>query len=277
MAWTSPGPAWLFCPADRPERFSKALEIADLALFDLEDGVAPDRREEARHHLTSLSGETRPFVVRVNPVGATDFELDLAAVRVCGAGAVMLAKCESPAQLEALAPHDVIALVETPAGLSHVEEIAGAGNCVAVMWGGEDLAAGLGGSASRRGDGTLSDISRYARARALLAAKVAKIAAVDTVYVDLANESGLALEASEAAQMGFDATPCLHPRQVAVVRESYRPSERELALARRILEAWEGSGGVVKVDGIMVDGPIVAHARAAVRRAALADGETARP
>ena len=267
MSWSSSGPAWLFCPADRPERVEKALALADLAIADLEDGVAPERRAAAREALSSMDLAGRDVVVRVNPVGSPDHGPDLEVVDRLGAPLVMVAKSESPEGLAALAPRSVVALCETPLGLSRVEEIASVANVVALMWGAEDLAAGLGGTSSRRADGSLSDVSRYARARALLAARVAGVGALDTVHLAIEDDEGLQVEAAGAAAMGFDATPCIHPRQVAIVRAAYRPSEEQLAFARRVVAAWGGSSGVIRVDGVMVDGPVVAQARRLITRA----------
>ncbi len=267
MSWLSPGPAWLFCPADRPERFARAIESSDLAIFDLEDGVAPARRALARAALAALEAPPERFIVRVNPVGSPEHALDREALESCATSVVMLAKTESAAEVASLAPWRVVALCETPVGLSRVEEIAAAPNVVALMWGAEDLAAGLGGTASRGSDGALSDVSRYARARTLLAARVAGVVALDTVHVAFDDEAGLLAEARDAAAMGFDATPCVHPCQVGIVREAYRPTDDELAFARRVLAASADAGGVVRVDDVMVDGPLIAHARRTLRRA----------
>ena len=267
MSWASPGPAWLFCPADRPERVAKAIALADLAIVDLEDGVAPEHRPTAREALRTIGAPPERYVVRLNPVGTPDHALDRDAVARVGATVVMLAKTESAEDVESLAPLSVVALCETPLGLSRVEAIAAAPNAVAVMWGAEDLAAGLGGTSSRRADGSLGDASRYARARALLAARVAGVVALDTVHVGIEDEAGLLVEATEAASMGFDATPCVHPRQVAIVRDAYLPTTDEIDFARRVLDLWGRTEGVVRVDGVMVDGPVVAHARRTLRRA----------
>ncbi len=267
MSWLSPGPAWLFCPADRPERFARAIETSDLAILDLEDGVAPARRAFARSALAALDAPSERFIVRLNPAGSPEHALDREALEHCAATVVLLAKTESADDVTALAPRRVVALCETPVGLSRVEEIAAAPNVVAVMWGGEDLAAGLGGTSSRRPDGSLSDVSRYARARTLLAARTAGVVALDTVHVEIDDEAGLRAEATDAAAMGFDATPCVHPRQVAIVREAYRPTPGQIDFARRVLDLWGGTEGVIRVDGVMVDGPVVAHARRTLRRA----------
>ncbi len=267
MNWASPGPAWLFCPADRPERVVKAIALADLAIVDLEDGVAPEHRPTAREALRTIEAPPERYVVRLNPVGTPDHAHDREAAERVGATIVMLAKTESAEDVASLAPLSVVALCETPLGLGRVEEIASAPNVVAVMWGAEDLAAGLGGTSSRRSDGSLGDVSRYARARTLLAARVAGVAALDTVHVGIEDEAGLRVEATEAAAMGFDATPCVHPRQVGIVREAYRPTSDQLDFARRVLDQWGATEGVIRVDGVMVDGPVVAHARRLLRRA----------
>jgi citrate lyase subunit beta/citryl-CoA lyase len=128
------------------------------------------------------------------------------------------------------------------------------------MWGAEDLVAALGGSGSRGDDGRYRDVARFARARVLLAAGAAGKAAIDAVHLDLADDDGLAAEAADAAASGFVGTACIHPRQVPIVRAAYRPTEAELAWAHRVLEA-ASAGGVVAVDGRMVDEPLLVQAR----------------
>ena len=111
MSLTDPGPAWLFCPADRPERFEKAAAAADVVILDLEDGVAAKDREAARAALVASRLDPGRTVVRVNPSATTDHPRDLEAVARTPYTTVMLAKTESADQVRALAPLDVVVLV----------------------------------------------------------------------------------------------------------------------------------------------------------------------
>ena len=109
-------PAWLFCPADRPERFEKAAAAADVVILDLEDGVAAKDREAARAALIETPLDPERTVVRVNPSATADHQLDLEALSHTSYTTVMLAKTEDPQQVRDLAPLDVVVLIETPLG-----------------------------------------------------------------------------------------------------------------------------------------------------------------
>ncbi|HEU0189821.1 MAG TPA: CoA ester lyase [Mycobacterium sp.] len=260
------GPAWLFCPADRPERFAKAAAAADIVILDLEDGVAASDRAAARQALHDTPLDPKRTVVRVNPSGTEEQALDLAALAGTDYTTVMLAKTESAAQVTELAPRLVVALVETPRGVVHATEIAAADNTVAMMWGAEDLIAGLGGGSSRRADGEYRDVARHARATVLLSAATFGRVKLDAVHLDIGDLAGLEAEAMDAAAVGFDATVCIHPSQTAVVRDAYRPADEKVAWARRVLAAAESERGVFAFEGQMVDSPVLRHAEAILRR-----------
>lgn len=157
------GPAWLFCPADRPERFAKAVAVADVVILDLEDGVAAADRETARKALVDNPLDPAQTVVRVNAADTADYDADLETLARTDYTTVMLPKSESAQQIRALAPLDVVVLVETPLGAVRVAESVQVDNAVAVMWGSEDLFAALGGTANRNADGTLRDVARGRR------------------------------------------------------------------------------------------------------------------
>ena len=137
------GPAILFCPADRPDRYAKALERADAVILDLEDAVAPENKSAARQALVD------------NPLDPER--------------TIMLAKTEGPEDLSRLSAYAVVALCETALGILNAQVIAGTRNVVALMWGAEDLVASLGGSSSRRESGTYRDVVRHSRSQVLLA------------------------------------------------------------------------------------------------------------
>lgn len=266
MSWP-PGPALLFCPADRPERFAKAAAVADVVLLDLEDGVAPTDKPAAREAIRSLPLDPARTVVRINPVGTDDHAADLEALRDAAYDTVMLAKTESAEQVASLGSRRVVALCETPAGVVAAREIACAATTLALMWGAEDLVAALGGRSSRHADGTYRDVARVARAQVLLAAGAAGKVAIDAVHLDIDDTQGLSAEAQDAVASGFSATACIHPRQVEVVRAAYRPSEQETDWARRVLAAAATNRGVFAFEGRMVDAPVLRHAEAVLRRA----------
>ncbi|MGI3784132.1 MAG: HpcH/HpaI aldolase/citrate lyase family protein [Janthinobacterium lividum] len=260
--WT-PGPGWLFCPADRPDRYVKALARADVVVVDLEDAVAASAKAEARDALRQLAAEgdlvLERTVLRVNGAGTDDHDEDVRLASEVGLGRVMLAKAESPATVAAI-PAEVVALVETPLGVVRADELAAVDNVVALMWGADDLVAGLGGTASHRADGSYRDVAVYARSRSLVAAKARGRLALDAVHMDIADLDGLRAACEDAAAVGFDATVAIHPSQVPVIRAAYRPSPDQVAWARALLQAHGEDGGVGTFEGRMVDGPVFRQA-----------------
>jgi len=264
------GPALLFCPADRPERYAKAADRADTVILDLEDAVAPAAKEAARSALADSALSPGRTVVRLNAVGTPDFALDCDVVRQTAYRTVMLAKTESPddvaAVRAALGDVDVIVLCETASGVVEAVAIARAHGVSALMWGAEDLVASLGGTSSRTSDGTYRAVALQARSQVLLAAGAAGRAAIDAVYVDIADTKGLAVEADDAVASGFTAKACIHPNQVAVIRGAFAPTDDEVERARALLAAAEQERGVFIYEGRMVDEPILRHARSVIAR-----------
>jgi citrate lyase subunit beta/citryl-CoA lyase len=264
------GPALLFCPADRPERYGKALERADAVILDLEDAVTADARPAARQALVEAGAELDParVIVRVNPIGSADFAADLEALADTAFRTIMIAKVESDVAVGSLdSSYDVVALIETAKGVTRADAVAALPNVSALMWGAEDLVASLGGASSRRADGSYRDVARYARAAVLIAAGAHGKAAIDAVHVDIDDVSGLADEAEDAVASGFAATACIHPSQVDVIRRAYRPDPGAVAWARAVLAAAETERGVFSYDGRMVDEVVLRHARTLVARA----------
>jgi citrate lyase subunit beta/citryl-CoA lyase len=258
------GPALLFCPADRPDRYAKAAARADAVILDLEDAVAPADKDAARRALAATPLDPDRTVVRLNSGDPTE---DLRAVRDTPYRRVMLPKAESPAEVLALRPYDVVVLIESPRGALAAPELAAAENTIGVMWGPEDLVAALGGSSSRHADGRFRDVPRQVRSTALLAAKAYGRLALDTVHLDFTDLDGQRAEAEDAVALGFDGTVAIHPTQVPVIRAAYAPPAAEVDWARRVLEAARGERGAFRFDGRMVDSPVLRHAEALLRRA----------
>ncbi|HEY4616526.1 MAG TPA: CoA ester lyase [Citricoccus sp.] len=267
MSAAHPGPAILFCPADRPDRYAKAAAAADAVILDLEDAVAPVDKEAARGHVAASNLDPESTIVRVNPVGTVDHDLDLAALDGGPYRLLMLAKAEHAGQLDHLheAGYRVIALCETAAGVESAPEIARHPAVVSLMWGAEDLVASMAGRSSRFAEGPrrgrYRDVARYARSRVLVAAAAAGTVAVDSVFLDIPDLEGLRAEAEDAAASGFAATACIHPSQVEVIRQSYAPGEQELEWARAVLAEAEAQPGVFRFRGRMVDEPVLRQAR----------------
>lgn len=262
------GPALLFCPADRPERFRKAAERADAIILDLEDAVLPEAKDEARRNVIAADVDPSRVVVRVNAPDTEAFAADLAALAQTDFHTVMVAKTERAESLSAFDErYSLIALCETARGVQAADRIAAHPQVSALMWGAEDLVASLGGTSSRNPHGAYRDIARYARARVLLEAGAHGKAAIDAVHIDLDDLTGLEEEAIDASASGFRATACIHPNQVATIRAAYRPDDALLTWARAVLAASETQRGVFRFDGRMIDEPVLRHARSVVSRA----------
>lgn len=263
-----PGTALLFCPADRGDRYAKAAKAADGVILDLEDAVAPADKPAAREQLAAAvrSNVLDPsaVIVRVNPHGTPDHALDLAAVGETPYRTLMLAKTESPAQLDALgeAGYRVLALCETVMGVERSFEIAAHPATIGLMWGAEDLIASMGGRSSRHDDGRYRDAARYARARVLFAAKAAGKLAIDSVYMSIPDLDGLREEAVDAAASGFDAKAAIHPTQAETIRAGFGATPEARAWAQRVLAEATRQPGVFSFEGQMVDEPVLRQARA---------------
>lgn len=269
--WAPLGPAILFTPADRSDRFAKAAERADMVILDLEDGCQPGNRPAARDAIVGCTLSPEQVIVRINPPATPDGALDLATVSATKFRQIMVPKAEGAADIEqvtaVLPDARIIALIETPLGVLRAEEVAAAEAVVAMFWGAEDLVAGLSGNASRFADGTYRGVAKHARAQVQLAAAAYGKAALDSVFVDIPNTGGLRAEADDAAALGYAATVCIHPSQVEVIRAAYQPTPEQLDWATRLLAAAQHNQGAFAFEGQMVDEPLFRQAQAILRRA----------
>ena len=264
-----PGPALLFCPADRPDRYAKALAAADVVVLDLEDGVGSGAKDSAREGLIATlaamsavtPADSARVIVRVNALGTPEHDADIKALRATPYRMIMLPKSERREQVDALADWKVVALCETPLGVLAAADLAAAPNVIALMWGAEDLIAAMGGRTSRHADGRYRDVALHARSSVLLAAAARGRPAIDAVYTDIADPDGLAAEAQDAAASGFTLKACIHPSQVPVVRTAFQADEAQVEWAKRVLAAAR-DGGAIAVGGQMIDAPLIRQAEA---------------
>ncbi len=254
------GPAYLFCPASRPDRYQKALDAADFAILDLEDAVAPADKASARQALIDNPVDPDAVIVRVNAIGTPDYALDLEALEQTAYGRIMVPKAEDPEAIAQLDRFEVIALCETARGVLRAPAIAEVPCVVALMWGAEDLIVSLGGRSSRRADSSYLDVAQQARSMVLLAAGAQGVAAIDAVVLDLHSNQPLQRESRDAAASGFAGKACIHPNQVETIRATWEPSSDQVKWARQVLDAVNG-GGVEVVEGLMIDEPLVRLAR----------------
>jgi citrate lyase subunit beta / citryl-CoA lyase len=265
------GPAVLFCPGDRPDRFLRGAEIGDTLILDMEDGVLPERKSYARSQVVAALRQLDPArtVVRINSLASPWAEEDLEALSATDVSVIMLPKTQSTSDLDHVRGFFVIALCETAMGVLAAPDIARHERCVALSWGGQDLAADL-GSRPLLMDGSLHPTGRFAREWISFSAAAAGVAAIDTVRTDLDDDAGLRQEAHLAATGGYIGKLVLHPRQATIVREAFQPSAPELEDARAIVraanEGRKAGRGVVVHEGRMLDRPIVARANALLKR-----------
>jgi citrate lyase subunit beta / citryl-CoA lyase len=262
--------SYLFVPADRPERFAKALNAgADAVIIDLEDAVAPPVKVAAREALARwLQGpQAAPVAVRINAPLSAEFSDDL---RVCehhAVRAIVVPKSERHDELAfvaARAPHRaLLPLIESAAGIDAVRTIAAAPGVTRLVFGSIDLQADLG----IEGD---DDALLCFRSQLVLASRLANLdAPVDGVTTALGDDAAVAYDTARARRLGFGAKLCIHPKQVAAVNRGFLPSDADLDWARRVLAAADLSGGAaVAVDGKMVDAPVLLRAQRLIKRAA---------
>ncbi len=263
----------LFVPGHHPDRFAKALAACPSGIvIDLEDAVPEAEKAAARAHAAAFLAScdaTAPVLVRLNPLG-TRPALDDLAVLADGALAPagwLLAKVEHPRDIEIVRALDparrpLVATVETAQGVDAAPAIAGAlGPGDALAFGGVDYAADVGAS-------FVWEALLAARTALVQAAAAARIGIFDVPHLDLANAEALAAETCRVRALGFTGKLAIHPSQVATVLEAFRPTEAEIAQARRVLAALAAAdGGAARLDGRMIDRPVALAARRLLARA----------
>jgi citrate lyase subunit beta/citryl-CoA lyase len=281
----------LFVPADAPAKLDKAAGSgADALIIDLEDSVAPERKEAARKGAAAfLDRRERPrarLLVRVNGLDSGLIDADLDAVVPARPDAIMLPKAEGGASIvhadakltarEAIAgvtagSIGIVAIAtETAKSLFVAGTYGGASpRLAALTWGAEDLSAALGAEANRDTDGNFLDAYRLARTLCIAAAAAADVPALDTVYVDFRNDAGLRRECEAACRDGFTGKMAIHPAQIATINDVFTPGAEAIAKASAIIAAFAAApgAGVVGIDGVMYDRPHVARAEWLLARA----------
>lgn len=258
--------SYLFVPADRPERFAKALACgADAVIVDLEDAVALAAKVAAREALAdwlASAGHQSQIVVRINAVDTPWFAADLALCQSPAVAAVMVPKAERAADLDCGGKR-VLPLVETAAGIDAVRELAQAPGVQRLVFGSIDLQLDLGI------DGDGEELLLF-RSQLVLASRLAGLAPpVDGVSTAINDMVQLQADTHRARRLGFGAKLCIHPQQVAVVNGGFSPSEEEITWAKRVRQAADQAGGAaVSVDGKMIDRPVILRAEALLRQVA---------
>lgn len=273
-------------PGDDWKKITKALTLGvDCICMDMEDGVAVNRKDEARatiaRALQDLDFGKSEKLARINAVGSGWEREDIAAVLPYRPDGIVVPKVESLEQIQWAS--DVIAGaelkhgwplnsirmlvgVETAAGILNLKEIASHPRLDGIIFGGEDFAASIGARRTREATELL-----YARQAVVTACAAYGLQAIDIVYIDFKDAEGLRAEAEQGAGFGFSGKQIIHPNQVQVTQEAFTPSDAAIAEARRIVATFEVSQkegrGAYALDGRMIDMPLVKNAQKVLDRA----------
>lgn len=266
---------YLFVPGNRPDRFAKALTSgAGRVILDLEDAVSPADKPAARVAIATFlvaadDAQRKRIVVRLNDVLSDAHDADLQWLANVPVHTVMLSKCESAEQVaQVLAPmatgSSVIALIETVRGVLGVHAIARATGVSRLAFGSIDYMLDL----DLPGPGYALDYAATAIAMASRAADLPPPIAGVTADLDPVRVEA---DMQHARALGFGAKMCIHPSQVATVHAALKPSADEAAWAERVVLAWQTTDhtGTIRVDGQMVDKPVIRRAQRILAQALL--------
>jgi len=285
----------MFVPAHRERMVERALGLGefgasglDVAILDLEDGVPPAAKDEARRriadvlaHPTREGGGPKRFV-RIRRALGDEGAGDLEAVVRPGLAGIMAPKVRRPDEVNWIAerldvleqdakiPHGTVRIIpsiESAAALIEAPRIAMASDRVAgLAFGSEDFALDLGLPTTREGEA--ADLL-YARSATVVAAVAAGKLALDGIWPDITDAAGLRADALRARRLGFAGKTLIHPDQIAVVNEIFSPTAAEVDEAGRVVRAFDEAvargDGAVALDGRMLDAPVVDRARRVLR------------
>ncbi|MFK7887987.1 MAG: CoA ester lyase [Gammaproteobacteria bacterium] len=289
--------SWLFVPGDSERKLEKSLGVgADAIILDLEDAVAPARKDAARRIVAEfLAGPAKESAasvyVRVNPWSTSLCAEDLETVMASAPVGIVQPKSESAQDVIALGAaitaqenqHGIERgstrilpiVTETPKAVFQLGSYTvGVPRLVGLTWGAEDLGAAIGASARRDEHGEWLQPYEMVRSLTLFAAHAAGVEAIDTLHADFRDAEGLRAHARRARQSGFTGKLAIHPAQVAVIHEAMTPSDDEVAKARLIVAAFEEfpEAGAVSLAGQMLDRPHLEGAHKVLALASRSEG-----
>lgn len=279
--------ALLFMPGDDRHKIEKGAALgADAIIMDLEDGVALQRKAEARLQIAIALREVHFHLterwVRINAVNSEWSEADLQTVAPAHPDGIVLPKVQAARHVQeishqlAIIEHKhnwpaggirLLAIIETARGIMNLREIAESDpRLEGMIFGAEDLASDLGATRTRSG----AEVA-YARGAVVLHAKACGLQAIDSPFVDLNDMSALEEQTREALQMGYDGKLAIHPRQVPIIQKTFTPDEEAIRQAQRLIAAFHdqqnAGNGAFDLDGRMVDQPMVRAAETVLARA----------
>ncbi len=277
----------LFSPANSPKMlFTSQIYQPDCIIFDLEDAIKYAEKSEARdllvEALKSVDYGDCEIFARINPLYTEFGEDDVRELVAAGLTRIRLPMCEKAADIEALDALlgeveaqnglelglvKIQGAIETPLGVINAFEIANASErVISISFGAEDFTRSLGVDRSAEGTELL-----LARSTIVMAAAAAGVDAIDTVYSNVKDLEGFEKEVKLIKQLGFVGKSCIHPNQIEIVHKVFTPSDEEIQYSREVLAVARKEniqeGGVVLLNGKMIDVPVIAKARSIVNRA----------
>lgn len=270
----------LYLPGNTPKlALNAGIHHPDGVILDLEDSVAPAKKEEARYMvrnaLRSVNFYGSERMVRINqlPMGLKDLEF----VVEHNVNLILLPKCESADQVQEVNAKIkklnkserkiwIMPIIESALGVIKSYEIASSENVVSLAIGLEDYTADLGTQRTNEGSETF-----FARSQLVNSARAAKVQPIDSVFSDVSDMEALKQNVLKSKAMGFDGMGCIHPRQIPVIHENFAPDDKEIEKATKIVNAFiiatEKGLGVVSLGSKMIDPPVVKRAQKTVDQA----------
>jgi len=279
--------ALLYMPGDDRRKIQKATTLGvDSICMDLEDGVAANKKAEARSVIAQAMKELdfgdSECCIRINSIGSGLEKRDLAAALAAEPNSIVIPKIETAEQVSwvserieiyELTSHlnvgsiRLLIGVETAKGILNLKEIAEADKRLeAIIFGAEDYAASIGATRTKEGTEVL-----YARSAVITACAANDLQAIDMVYIDFRDLEGLRVEAERGAGLGFSGKQIIHPNQVVPVQEAFTPSDEAIEYAKRVVKSFKASEkegkGAYALDGKMIDMPLLKNAQKVLERA----------
>jgi citrate lyase beta subunit len=273
-------------PGDDWRKITKALTLGvDCICMDMEDGVALNRKAEARQTIARALQELdfghSEKLARINAVGSGLEHEDLHAVLPFHPDGIVIPKMEALEQIEwasqiierAELQYDwplnsvrMLVGVETARGILNLKEIASHPRLDSIIFGGEDFAASIGALRTPQAWELF-----YARSAVVTACAAYALQAIDIVTIEFRDPDKVRSEALFGAQLGYSGKQIIHPNQVAPVQEAFTPSDQAILQARRLVEAFEQhqaqGAGAFDLDGRMIDMPLLKAAQNLLERA----------
>ena len=279
--------ALLYMPAHDLQKVQKATTLGvDCICMDLEDSVAPTRKQEARqtalHALQTLDFSSAEKLVRVNPIDTKYFQEDIQTVLLGRPHGIVLPKVHNADDVLKLEKqivdfekrHDrltdslsILAIIESPLGILNLRAICQSSlRLSALIFGAEDLAVTLGATRTHTNQEVL-----FARSALVLHAAAFHLDAIDLVNNDYQNLEQLQQEAEQGAQMGYSGKQVIHPNQIDVVQKAFTPSPQKIAWAKEVVKNYEQQQqeglGAIGVQGKLIDMPVYLQAKKIISRA----------